>query len=157
MRYRTRQQTTPQVAQILKEEGDEWYTLITPYNPEFIKYLKGIVNYKRRKWDADKKVWTFAPEYLMQVYYYCKNCFEDVIADPFTKSVLQEKLAAVAEQDSYGIMYLKSDAPDWLVEKVYKILLTDDRSEFRHPDKGGDPLKTSELTMAMDKIKDGGN
>jgi hypothetical protein len=151
MRYKT--DTSPKVAQILKDKDEEWYTLITPYNPKFLQYFKGVVSWKRRRWDAERKLWTFAPEYLLQVYYYCKDLFDDVIGDPYVTSVLKEKLEAVKEGDSYGIMHLKNTAPDWLVEKVYKILLTDDRSECRHPDKGGDVQKSIELNMAMDKIK----
>jgi len=152
MRYR-RIDNSPKVAQIIKENNNEWYTLITPYNKEFLEYFKGIVSWKRRKWDGERKLWTFAPEYLLQVFYYAKNHFDDVIGDAYVNSVIEQKMSEVADGDSYGVMYLKSNAPDWLVEKVYKILLTDDRSEYRHPDKGGDPQKIIELNMAMSNIR----
>jgi len=57
--------------------------------------------------------------------------------------------------DPYAIMYLTKNAPDWFVEKVYKILMADDRSEMRHPDKGGDSTKAAQLNDAWHKIKTG--
>jgi hypothetical protein len=143
--------TGPKIAQILTEENSDWYTLITPYNVEFLQYFKGVVSSKRRKWDPEKKLWTFAPEYLIQVYYYCRQCYDDVIGDPQVMGKIQTKLEI--KESPYAIMYLTNEAPDWLVEKVFKLLVADERSEYRHPDKGGDAEKTATLTMAMDKIK----
>lgn len=143
--------TSPQIAQIMKENGNDWYTLITPYNDEFLNYFRGVVSSSRRKWNPDKKLWTFAPEYLIQVYYYAKDIFQDVIGDAYVKEELRLRLET--KTNPYAVMYLTKQAPDWLVEKVFRLLMGDERSEFRHPDKGGEQAKAAELNTAMDKIR----
>lgn len=58
--------------------GPSEVVMESTYNPVFIDLFKAMVLPDKRRWNNDRRVWVFAPEYLPEVIRLAKSCDYDV-------------------------------------------------------------------------------
>lgn len=120
------------------------------FEAELVKYVP------ESKWEFSSRTWSFTSDYLLKAYSIAKRYFSNVQLDTETLNFLKSKFEEqekTSPDNPYAVLYLLDTAPLWLAEKVYKLLIADERSEYLHQDKGGNPIKTGELNDAIDKIR----
>ena len=126
-----------------------------PNNKAFSEEFCAIIPEEKREWLYNRRSWRFTSEHLLAVNAVAKKYFS-VNLDTETLNYITKKFeeqTKTAPNNPHAVLYLTENAPFWLVEKVYKILLMDSRSEFLHQDRGGNPVKNGELNDAVNRIR----
>lgn len=120
--------------------------VITPYIPDFVDDLKNAIPNQYREWVKVAKAWLIDAHYLSDVEVICRKHFDEVKVD--LKGF--QTVSSIATDDLYGKLYLTSNAPMWLITKVWKLLARE-----YHPDVSGDNgEKMREINEIYQKIKE---
>tara|TARA_R110002020_G_scaffold26270_14_gene84878 strand:+ start:15061 stop:15543 length:483 start_codon:yes stop_codon:yes gene_type:complete len=135
-------------------------------NDDLSNYLSTFLKPNTRTWDKKEKCWVIVPEVLGEVIAYSRHLFTEINASSLPVN-LQNKVHKALQGDyksdystpknkeysiekdtsPYSILYLKSNAPEFVVKAVYKTLA------FKyHPDRGGETEQFQKVKEAYEAI-----
>ena len=136
-------------------------------NKELQSFLSSLPQ-NTRTWNKEEVCWVVVPEIVYKVISYSRHFFNDIDCSSLPiryQREVQEALSGILKDGSippganyksppqdispYRILYLTSDAPDFIVKSVFKTLV-----KKYHPDVGGNTDKFREVKKAHDRIKE---
>lgn len=122
---------------------DGWIMVRTPYDPDFVKDLKGKISAAHRRWDPDTKLWKVDPSQ--------DDLLVEIVTEYFGEpTVLEDKevvVVAAEGEDPYGVLLRL--APDAILKKCYRLVAT-----ALHPDKGGSAEDMTRANQAWKAIRE---
>jgi hypothetical protein len=135
-------------------------------NDDLSNYLSSVLSQSERTWDKKQKCWVILPGVLGKVIVYARHLFNNIDASSLPINLqkrVQKALQGNYEDDysseentnlslkkdnsPYSILYLTTDAPEFVVKAVYKTLA------FKyHPDRGGEAEQFQKVKEAYESI-----
>jgi hypothetical protein len=142
-------------------------------NEELQGFLSSLPQ-KTRTWNKKDRCWVIVPEAICKVVGYSRHLFSYIDCSALPERYQREvhdSLSGILkdgtippganygpnigvvkgnnDKSPYSILYITSDAPDFIVKSVFKSLVLK-----YHPDTGGNVDKFREVMKAHDKIKE---
>ena len=138
-------------------------------NSDLSNYLSTSLSQNTRTWDKKENCWVIVPGVLGKVIAYSRHLFNEIDASSLP-ILLQKRVQKALQGDyqddyseskdknytekkdtsPYSVLYLRPDAPDFVVKAVYKTLA------FKyHPDRGGKAEQFQKVMEAYEAITKG--
>ncbi len=148
------------ILELVYNEEDKSITCVFPYSRRFVEFLSCKLPKTQRIFNPVFRTWTIKPKSLTKVAKYGMYCFDQLdlsrLPEHWRQKIESKKPFQINElttdvngnlDNPYAVLFLKSNAPLWIVKVVYKAL-----AAKNHPDHGGDVDKFILLKKAYDAI-----
>jgi len=124
----------------------------TPYNQEFVDWIKGEVMAKCRRWDKENGIWAISYSYEDDLIVECFKLFHEVkrVGKRSTNKVeprawKRPKQSPMDSRTAYDVFHLQPSAPHELINVAYRVM-----SKLYHPDVYDGPDATDQLKKIND-------
>lgn len=117
---------------------DGGYWLETPYQPDFVRYLKLRLPKYARKWNPERRMWWVAEEHIEEAIEVVRRFFDEVTIPEL-----------VEQGDAWAILWLRPGAPPEVIKAAYRTLAV-----LHHPDHGGDKTTMQRINLAYERLSE---
>jgi hypothetical protein len=122
------------IATIIYRENEIWVR--TPFNKEFIDWIKSDVMIDCRHWDEEEKVWVISYSYEDDLIMECFKLFHDVkrVGTRSAKKTgprawKRPKQSPMDGWTAYDVLHIQPSAPPELIKAAYRVMV-----KLYHPD-----------------------
>lgn len=137
------------IAAIIYQENEIWVR--TPFNKDFVDWVKSEVVINCRRWDKENDVWVISYSYEDDLIVECFKLFHEVkkigkrSAKKTEPQFSRSRQTPMDARTAYDVFHLQPSAPPELINAAYRVM-----AKLYHPDVYGEP----DATDQMKKIND---
>ena len=127
------------------------YYISTPYNQNFVEFIKAAIPVGKRHWDPQTKIWMFSEEFLPPLLKLCQKVWGAGNVTVIDKFQVEKASATPSVQKTK----MEDVLADFIRLLPYDVALTAYRKAAMqlHPDRGGDETKMSKLNTLWKRIQ----